>query len=254
MEREAHAELEWEMSPWPLLVTVGILFALPFAFSCYFVYKSPMLAVISLGIGVPLIVLSVIGWVLGGLKDIEHHGKEPGYGIKAMPFFILAEACIFLAFFVAYWATRLLTDVWPSSYMPDFHLATPIIMTVILVSSSFTIHIAEGKLEHDDKSGFVSWLIVTMVLGAIFLGISINEWATLMAEGFNFRTNIFSTSFFAITGFHGSHVIVGLCMFLCALIPAIRGNVSKTFVKSASLYWHFVDIIWFFVVTQIYFW
>lgn len=254
MEAKTQAHPEWEVSAWPLIVTVGILFAMPFAFSLHFVYKASFLAVISLGIGVPLIVLSIIGWVKGGYKDIAHHGHEPGYGIKAMPFFILAEASIFFAFFVAYWFTRLSYPEWPPVGMPHLGVTTPIIMTIILVSSSVTMHFAEHKLERDDKSGFVTWLIITMVLGAIFLGISVSEWAHLMSSGFNFKTNLFSTSFFSITGFHGSHVVVGLCMFLCALIPALAGKASKTFVKSISLYWHFVDIVWFFVVTQIYFW
>jgi len=258
MSEGAAVHHEWDWSPWPLVVSVGMLFMLPLSFSFYFVYDNPLFAFLSLGLGVPLVVVSIIGWTTGALRDRKQapDGQmiEPGYGIKAMPFFILAEAFIFIAFIVSYWALRLLAPTWPPEGTPHIGYTTPIIMTVLLISSSVTIHLAEHKLEHKDRSGFLSYLIITIVLGAAFMVLSINEWSHLMHEGFNFSTNIFGSSFFSITGFHLSHVAVGLSLFICILIPAIRGNTSKTFVKSASLYWHFVDIIWLFVVSQIYFW
>ena len=249
---------EWDWSPWPLVVSVGILFMIPLAFSFYFVYDNPLFAILCLGLGVPMVVLSIIGWCTGALRDIkigaDGKPKEPGYGIKAMPYFILAEAFIFISFLVAYWVLRLLAPDWPPANTPHIGYATPIIMTILLVSSSVTMHFAEHKLEHDDRGGFLGFLIVTMILGGAFLFLSINEWSHLMSEGFNFSTNIYGSSFVSITGFHLSHVGVGLILFICILIPAFRGSTSKTFVKSASLYWHFVDIIWLFVVSQIYFW
>ena len=77
-----------------------------------------MLSVVSLGIGTPLIVISIVGWVKGSYADIAHHGKEPGYGLGAMPFFILAEAFIFIAFFGAYWVLRLTSPEWPPPGTP----------------------------------------------------------------------------------------------------------------------------------------
>lgn len=258
MSEGAAVHHEWEWSPWPLVVSVGMLFMLPLAFSFYFVYDKPIFAVACLGLGVPLVVLAIIGWTTGALTDIKPGADgrmiEPGYGIKAMPFFILAEAFIFIAFIVAYWVLRLKAPSWPPEGTPHIGYVTPLIMTVLLVASSFTIYLAEGKLEKDDRGGFISFLVITIVLGGVFMILSINEWAHLMGEGFNFSTNIYGSSFFSITGFHLSHVLVGLVLFICILIPGLGGKTSKTFVKSASLYWHFVDIIWFFVVSQIYFW
>ncbi|OAD22403.1 Cytochrome c oxidase aa3, subunit III, partial [Candidatus Thiomargarita nelsonii] len=92
------------------------------------------------------------------------------------------------------------------------------------------------------------------LLGLSFLGMSVYEWTHLFHEGFTFDTNVFSTSFFSITGFHGAHVVVGLSIFIAMFVPALMGKVNKGFVKSGSLYWHFVDIIWFFVVSQVYYW
>lgn len=245
---------EWEVSYWPLLLSVSVLFVLPFPFALYFVYKSGLLAVLALGIGVPLLVVSIAGWVSESIKGRTVNSAEQGLGTGALPWFIIAEAFIFAGFFAAYWYTRLTASAWPPVGTPHISMTTPIVMTIILVASSVTIHFAEEKLEHNNTSGFISWLIVTMALGTVFFLISANEWSHLMGEGFTFGTNVYGSSFFSITGFHASHVLVGLGIFLCVLIPALRGTISKNFVKSASIYWHFVDVVWFFVVSQVYFW
>ncbi len=122
------------------------------------------------------------------------------------------------------------------------------------VLSSYTIHIGEGRLEQGDNPGFIKWLLVTIVLGVAFLSMSLYEWSHLVHQGFSISTNEYSTSFFVITGFHGSHVLVGLCIFLAMLLPALKGKVNVGFVKTGSVYWHFVDVIWFFVVSQLYYW
>ncbi|MFQ5442270.1 MAG: heme-copper oxidase subunit III [Thermodesulfobacteriota bacterium] len=260
MQEHAAEHHGWETSPWPLVLSVGVLFTAPFAFSLYFVYDQAMLAVLSLGIGVVLTVLSVAGWIKEAITHrLDHphvhlHEETVGIGLDAMQLFIVAEAFIFIAFFAAYWFTRLTAPSWPPAGTPHISMAVPVVMTIILVSSSITIHFAEEGLKKGNRQGFLLWLVITILLGAGFFAISANEWAHLMHEGFNFKTNIYSTSFFSITGFHGSHVFVGLGMFLCVLIPALFGRVNKTFVKSVSVYWHFVDIVWFFVVSQVYFW
>jgi cytochrome c oxidase subunit 3 len=243
-------EEHWGTSPWPFVMTIGILFMVPLAFAFYFVYSKPMFAFLCLGIGVPLVVLSIGGWVKEGLSE-----KEWKLATSAMPFFIVAEAFIFIAFFGAYWVTRLGASGWPPAGTPEhMPILVPIIMTIALVSSSGTIHLAEMKLDEGDRDGFVKWLIITIILGAAFLSMSAYEWNNLYHEGFNFKTNIYSTSFFSITGFHASHVLVGVCIFIVMLLPALAGKVNSTLVKSGGVYWHFVDVIWLFVVSQVYFW
>jgi cytochrome c oxidase subunit 3 len=80
------------------------------------------------------------------------------------------------------------------------------------------------------------------------------EWSHLIHQGFTISTNAFSTIFFSVTGLHGSHVVVGLAIFLAGLPSVLRGDVDEGFMRTAGLYWHFVDIIWFFVVSQVYYW
>lgn len=249
-EHESPHILHWETSPWPFILCIGLLFLLPFAFALYFVYGKPLMAMLSLGIGAPLTVISIAGWISEGVGQKD----EPGYAVAAMPFFILAEAFIFIAFFAGYWVVRLSADYWPPEGTPEIAKTIPLIMTAILVASSFTIHHSEAKMEKGDRGGFLTWLVVTIILGVVFMLLTVSEYTHLVAEGFNFKTNMFSTAYYSITGFHFSHVLVGVGMFICILIPALMGKMSKSFVKAASMYWHFVDIIWFFVVTQIYFW
>lgn len=253
MSSHAH-ELKWHTSYWPLVVSVGILFLAPLSFGFYFVYDKPALAALSLGIGAPLVLISIIGWVKEGLAD--EHGYGTGLSVWAMPFFIVAEALLFVGFFAAYWVTRLTAPVWPPAGTPELSATIPVVMTVILVASSLAIHMAEHQLKEEryNPGGFVGWLVASIILGAVFLGISAYEWNELFREGFTMRTNVFSSSFFSITGFHGSHVLVGLGLFLCLLFPALSGRINKPFVQAASIYWHFVDIVWFFVMSQLYFW
>ncbi|HIE02962.1 MAG TPA: heme-copper oxidase subunit III [Thiotrichaceae bacterium] len=250
-EHAAVHELEWDVSPWPFVISVGIIFLVPLAFAFKFVYHQPMLAVLSLGIGVPLIIAGIAGWVSEAIGG--GHGPS-GLSVPAMGWFILAEAMIFVSFFVSYWYMRLGAPTWPPEGTVELPVVMPLIMTFILVSSSVTIHFAEEKLEHGDRAGFLQWLLITMILGVSFLSMSVYEWTHLFHEGFVFSTNIYSTSFFTITGFHGAHVLIGLGIFITILVPALLGKTNLVFLKAGSLYWHFVDIIWFFVVSQVYYW
>lgn len=243
-------ELEWEYSYWPLVISVGILF-LVLAFGFQFVYHHSMAAIISVGVGVPLIVAGISGWVSEAIGG--GHGPA-GLSTPAMAWFILAEAMIFMSFFVSYWYIRLSADVWPPAGSVGLPTTIPVIMTAVLILSSITIHEGELALERSDKKKFLMWLLITMVLGLLFLSMSAYEWNHLFHQGFMPHTNVFSTVFFSITGFHGAHVIVGLGIFVAILIPALFGKVNIYFLRTGSLYWHFVDIVWFFVVSQVYYW
>lgn len=249
--KQAHAAHHWEVSPYPLILVVGIFFAVPLAFAAYFQYHNGLLSVLSLGIGVPITVWGVAGWVSEGVADAH---KEKGYALMGLPIFIVSEAMIFLGLFVSYWMLRLSVDVWPPAGSPVIGVTLPIIMTVILVSSSVTYHWGEGCLEAGDNKGFTNWVIISILLGLLFLGCTAFEYNHLIHENFTFSTNAKSSAFYSITGFHASHVGIGLGIFISVLIPALSGKISHTFAKAAGVYWHFVDLIWFFVVTQIYLW
>ncbi|OGQ51563.1 MAG: hypothetical protein A3J24_00765 [Deltaproteobacteria bacterium RIFCSPLOWO2_02_FULL_53_8] len=247
-------ELVWHTSVWPALASFGLLLLLPLPFMLHFVYSRPLTAAVVLLAGVVLVILSVAGWVKEGLEDV--HGYGAGHSVWAMPLFIVAEAMIFVGFLAAYWILRFSAASWPPAGTPVKEYFVPVFMTFLLVSSSVTIHFAEKNLELERESmpDFIFWLCATIILGAVFSGLTVYEWSSLFHEGFNLGTNVYSTAFYSITGLHASHVFAGLGIFVCILIPALRGKVNIPFVKAASMYWHFVDLVWLFVVTQVYFW
>lgn len=240
-------DAHWEWSVWPFVASMGILFLI-LAFSFQFVYHSGLWASLALGIGVVLVLAGVAGWT----GQAMGHGEGMAYG--AMGWFILAEAMIFVSFLAAYWFMRLQAPSWPPEGTPPIPKLLPLVMTAVLVASSFTIQYAESLLHAGNEAGFRTWVMVTLALGLGFLGMSGYEWNHLIHGGFNIGTNSYGTSFFSITGFHGGHVVVGLSIFIAGLAMVMKGKVDFGFWRTAGLYWHFVDIIWFFVVSQVYFW
>lgn len=248
--KHTHAH-HWETSTAPIAAVFGIFFLLPLGFSALFVYQSVLLAAVFAGIGVPLLLYGIGKWVSEGMT---HKPLMEGLSVSGMPIFIVSEIFIFLSLFSSYWALRLMADAWPPAGSPAMPVGLPLVMTVLLVSSSVTIHVAEEKVEHGDVAGFRTWLILTLALGAAFLGCTVYEYHHLAHGGFVPGTNAFSTAFFSITGFHASHVLVGLGVFVAMLVPALGGKTNLAFVKCGSIYWHFVDVVWVFVVSQVYFW
>ncbi|MCK5546839.1 MAG: heme-copper oxidase subunit III [Rhodospirillaceae bacterium] len=254
----AHAH-HWEWSWAPMAVVAGTFFLLPMTFASHFVYETNMVTIVTAAIGVVFTLAGVAKWVDEGLTETPLIANVSTIGL---PIFILSEVFIFLSLFVSYWMMRLGIDSaeWASLLpqnadgTPAMAMWIPAIMTVILVSSSLAIHVGEEKLEHGDLAGFNKWLIITIVLGTIFLGFTIYEYEHLIGLGFIPSTNIYSTAFYTITGFHASHVLIGLAVFIAVLLPSLGGRTNKAFVTCASVYWHFVDVVWFFVASQIYFW
>lgn len=248
---EGHArQHHWEYSYYPFIIALGALLAVPLAFSAYFEYGSALGgSVLGLG-GLLVLVIGVSGWTSEGLAEPHEHG----YAVTGLPIFIISETMIFLSLFTAYWMLRLTAPEWPPPGSPHIGITVPIIMTVILVSSSVTYHFGEMKLEEGDRAGFRQWLMITILLGAVFLAFTAYEYNHLIHDGFTFGTNAKSTAFYSITGFHATHVLLGLGIFLTVLVPALSDRVNVTFATGAGVYWHFVDIVWFFVVSQIYFW
>ncbi|MBF0285635.1 MAG: heme-copper oxidase subunit III [Magnetococcales bacterium] len=243
----------WETSVAPMLVVGGILFLVVFGFAGWFAYNSKMMAFVSAGLGLPLLLAGVAKWTAEGLT---HKPLIEGVSPAALPIFIVSEVFIFLGLFVSYWTMRLSAgDNWPPVGTPtDFNLVLPIIMTVILVTSSLTYHVAEVKLGKGDLGGFRTWVLISIVLGALFLGCTVYEYSHLLHQNFGPSTNAYSSAFFSITGFHASHVLVGLGVFVAVLLGAMKGLTNKYFSFCAGLYWHFVDVVWFFVASQVYYW
>jgi cytochrome c oxidase subunit III len=195
----------------------------------------------------------------GGHAHDEHHGPPPANRssrvepqLLGMLLFIISEVMVFGAFFTAYFFIRVAQgDPWPAI---GTHLPVEVagVNTAILVSSSFTIHWAESCIKNENHRGLKAGMLLTFLLGCTFLFVQINEYANI---GFAPQDGAQQTIFFSLTGLHGAHVFIGLCLLLFVTIRSFRGHYSAKEhrgVDVPGIYWHFVDIMWLVVYTTVY--
>lgn len=245
-------EHHWEVSWAPMAISFGVLLLVPMTFVFSLIYHQPLAAIISAGIGTPLVLAGIARWIHEGATQ---HSAITNVSPVGVGVFIVGEIFIFLGLFASYWMMRLSAgQAWPPAGTPHINTTLPIIMTGLLVASSLTYHRAEGLFDEGKKSAFVTWVLISIALGGAFLGCTIYEYSHLIGEGFVPGSNQYSSAFYSLTGFHGSHVLVGLVTFLFIVVGVTFGRVNANFVKVAGIYWHFVDVIWFFVASQVYFW
>lgn len=139
-----------------------------------------------------------------------------------------------------------------SMYLRDSHSGLvgwlPLWNTIILLTSSVTVHFAHTALKNDNRSGFIRWLAITVALAVIFLFVQYEEYYHAYAElGLTLESGIYGTTFFMLTGFHGFHVFLGMTMLAIMLMRALKGHFTHddSFgFEAASWYWHFVDVVW----------
>jgi cytochrome c oxidase subunit 3 len=172
----------------------------------------------------------------------------------AMWLFIIADTATFAACLVAYGFLRNATPNWPR----PFHSITNVaLMTFILVTSSLTMLFAIEAARADDRAKAFRWTMITAAGGAFFAILHIREWFALMGEGMTllknpWGTGIFGASFYSITGLHLLHVTGGVVALLAVAIRYQGGRYRADDLEITGLYWHFVDLVWMFVVPLLY--
>ncbi|MGD0940692.1 MAG: heme-copper oxidase subunit III [Terracidiphilus sp.] len=177
----------------------------------------------------------------------------PSRGTVGMACLIVAEAAIFIIFFVSYvfYLGKSLTGPYPAQV-----LQLPIFGTVCLLSSSFTVHFAVSALRRNNLRNCAIGLASTVLLGSLFLLGTAREWYHLIYyNGLTIRTNLFGTTFYSLVGLHATHVLVGLIMLSIALGISLAGRMKEAHserLEVLSLYWHFVDGIWVAVFLVVY--
>jgi cytochrome c oxidase subunit 3 len=182
------------------------------------------------------------------------HHDHPDNRMFGFVVFLLSESVIFLSFFVAYIVYKTTALNWLPVGVTGLEIKDPAINTVVLVSSSLTIYLAEKFLHKNNLWGFRAFWLLTIAMGSYFLYGQAVEWSGL---AFGFGDGVFGGSFYLLTGFHGLHVLTGV---LLQLIMLVRSFFPKEFSKSlygieaTSLFWHFVDVIWIALFTLIYVW
>lgn len=186
----------------------------------------------------------------------EHTSGRQSFAWWGMVLLIATEATLFAALIATYFYLRFQSGpVWPPDGIekPELHL--PLIMTAILLSSSIPVHLAEAGIRRGNVKTLKTGLALGFLLGAVFLGLTWGvEWPKTLHD-FTPTTNSYGSLYFTLTGFHGLHLVIGLAMSAWAQVQAWRGafNADRHLtVQLFSMYWHFVDVVWIFVLATIY--
>ena len=220
--------------------------------------------------------------IVADLSSDQRAFKNVPWGKAMMWIFLVSDTFIFSCFLISYMTVRMSTTVpWPNPsevfaltiaghHIPLILIA---IMTFILISSSGTMAMAVrfGYLK-DRKTTFIL-LLITAALGASFVGMQAFEWTKLIVEdgvrpwGNPMGAAQFGSTFFMITGFHGTHVTIGVIFLIITAIKVIRGDLDNgrpgfmtgrkgkyEIVEIMGLYWHFVDLVWVFIFAVFYLW
>jgi cytochrome c oxidase subunit III len=230
--------------------------------------------------GTPGQTLGVRGMVTDWASD-QTAFKRVSWGKVMMWIFLLSDTFIFSIFLVSYMTVRMSTvEPWPpvsdvfaltlfGNHLPLILIA---IMTFVLITSSGTMAMAVKYGYEKNKNATFWLLIVTAVFGAMFVGMQAFEWTKLIGDGVRPWGNPwgapqFGASFFMITGFHGTHVTIGVIFLIIIAFKVKRGDLDDErpgfltgrkgryeIVETLGLYWHFVDLVWVFIFAFFYLW
>ena len=172
----------------------------------------------------------------------------------AMWLFIIADTMTFAACLVAYGFLRNGSPSWPR----PFHGITNVaLMTFVLLTSSLTMLFGLRSARAGDKARAFRWTMITAALGIVFALLHIREWLELIGQGMTlfknpWGTGLFGASFFSITGLHLTHVTCGVIALIAVGVRYKGGRYNADDIEVLGLYWHFVDLVWMFVVPLVY--
>jgi len=187
------------------------------------------------------------------IQEDDLRWNLPARGPVAMYCLIAAEVAIFTIFVVAYifYIGKSLTGPQPQDVLRD-----PIFFNICLLSSSLTVDFAVKSLRLGNLRSFGMWCLLTIALGALFLGGTAREWQHLIYdEGLTIQTNLFGTTYYSLVGLHAFHVTVGLLALAMVALFTLFGYVRQEHAGRAevlSMYWHFVDVVWVVVFIVVY--
>lgn len=206
-----------------------------------------------------------------GSGDIGHAAEHAGHpptstGLdsrKMLMWFFLASDCMFFGSLIAMYvsfrgsAERMYLSGQGVGPVPHDILDIPYtsISAFVLLMSSLTMVLGLASIQRGNHRGLRIWLSATALLGLVFLGGQFYEFTSFYREGVGLTTNIFGSSFFTLTGFHGAHVTIGVIWLISIVIVSLRGGLRQDQalnVEIAGLYWHFVDIVWIVIFTLVY--
>ena len=232
-----------------------------------------------LGIGVAFMLYTMFVWWRGVVQEAESgkfHTSVVQLGLRyGMALFIASEVMFFFAWFWAFFDASIYPNVlhntnypfagvWPPAgeildgkheELKIFHpFQIPFVNTIVLLSSGVTVTWAHHGLRAGDRQTLIRGLWLTVLLGATFTGLQAWEY---MHAGFHYTGGVYGTTFFMATGFHGAHVIIGTIFLSVCLVRSYLGHFKPDHhfgFEAAAWYWHFVDVVWLFLFTFVYWW
>ncbi len=170
--------------------------------------------------------------------------------------FIISDACTFGAVLIAYGYIRNSAADWPLVF-ESASIWNALLMTFILVSTSLTVLFAVKASQADDRQAAFRWTMITAAGGILFAVLHIREWMSLIGQGVRLFQNpwgspMFGATFFSVTGLHMAHVLGGVVALVVVGSGYKAGRYASKHIEIWALYWHFVDLVWMFVVPLIY--
>ncbi len=234
--------------------------------------------------GFAVLLTMLFGWfgTVIGESEQKLYNKKVDMSFRwSMGWFIFSEVMFFAAFFGALFYVRALSVpdlgsptskllLWPDfvaswptigpygkeQFSPMGAIGIPLLNTIILLTSGFTLTIAHHALKTGHRAQLKLWLFATIVLGFTFLGFQAYEYFhAYHALNLKLSTGVYGSTFFMLTGFHGAHVTIGAIMLSVMLGRAIKGHFDKTHhfaFEAAAWYWHFVDVVWLLLFVLVY--
>ena len=258
-------------SPWPAL---GAFAAFCLAFGAVMYMHSDFMGdtgPITLAPGIILLLATFYYWWRDVVREAEQGDHKPvvQLGLRyGMTLFIISEVMFFAAFFWAFFDSALFVNdpiefertaamggEYPPAGMEVFDpFGLPLLNTLILLTSGVTVTWAHHALIKNNRRDLILGLWATVLLGLIFTALQAFEYAH---APFGFSDNVYTSTFFMATGFHGFHVIVGTLFLAVCLVRSYKGHFTPTHhfgFEAAAWYWHFVDVVWLFLFCCVYWW
>nr|YP_009132587.1 cytochrome c oxidase subunit III [Nyssomyia umbratilis]AKA63229.1 cytochrome c oxidase subunit 3 [Nyssomyia umbratilis] len=248
-----------DYSPWPLTGAIGAMMLVSGLVMWFHQYNMMLLI-----LGVIITLITMYQW----WRDISREGTFQGLhsipvtlGLRwGMILFIISEVFFFVSFFWAYFHSSLssaieLGSIWPPAGITPFNpFQIPLLNTAILLASGVTVTWAHHSLIEKNHSQASQGLFFTIILGVYFTILQAYEY---IEASFTIADNVYGSTFFVATGFHGLHVLIGTTFLIICLIRHLQNHYSNTHhfgFEAAAWYWHFVDIVWLFLYVSIYWW
>nr|UVU30533.1 cytochrome c oxidase subunit 3 [Xorides funiuensis] len=247
------------LSPWPLMTSMSILNMLIGTIKWFHEFNMNIFL-----LGLFSILMNLSFWWRDVMRESTFQGSHTKYVLKllklGMLLFIISELFFFLSFFWTFFHNVLSPSIeigmiWPPLNISPFNpYNIPLLNTIILLSSGISITWSHYSMLNNNFKKSLNSLKITIFLGVYFTFLQYYEY---YESSFTISDSIYGSIFFLTTGFHGMHVIIGTIFIIITLMRMKNLHFSKIHhfgFEASAWYWHFVDVIWLFVYTLIYYW